>query len=132
MYPSSVVLTEQEKTNISYLAFPDSNSGCMGDSIYHVKLRVSQTRYKEHGSENKFERFNNSCLPIYKVNPDFYWGFVYFRQIKDDTQKRGYFQKVCIVVVNNKSDVTALGQKNLRISVLVLGYFSLLRIFFLR
>lgn len=32
-------LSDVEKANISYLAFPDSNSGCMGDTQYCFRIR---------------------------------------------------------------------------------------------
>lgn len=76
MYPSSAVLTEQEKTSICYLAFPDSNSGCMGDTQFHFRMRALSK-------------------PSATPESAYYYGFVYFRQVKDKDLPRGYFQKVC-------------------------------------
>uniref|UniRef100_A0A182NHE4 UDENN domain-containing protein n=1 Tax=Anopheles dirus TaxID=7168 RepID=A0A182NHE4_9DIPT len=97
IYPKHVTLTEQEKMNICYLAFPDSNSGCMGDSQFHIRLRVSS------GSENStlpegLQEFNCHCMPVHRADPGHFWGFVYFRQIKDATLKRGYFQKSLVLL----------------------------------
>ncbi|XP_053666523.1 protein DENND6A [Anopheles marshallii] len=97
IYPKHVTLTEQEKMNICYLAFPDSNSGCMGDSQFHIRLRVSS------GSENStlpkgLQDFNCHCMPVHRADPGHFWGFVYFRQIKDATLKRGYFQKSLVLL----------------------------------
>uniref|UniRef100_A0A182J276 Uncharacterized protein n=1 Tax=Anopheles atroparvus TaxID=41427 RepID=A0A182J276_ANOAO len=97
IYPQHVTLAEQEKMNICYLAFPDSNSGCMGDSQFHIRLRVSS------GSENStlprgLQEFNGHCLPVHRADPGHFWGFVYFRQIKDSTLKRGYFQKSLVLL----------------------------------
>ncbi|XP_052862590.1 heat shock 70 kDa protein [Anopheles cruzii] len=97
IHPKHVTLTEQEKMNICYLAFPDSNSGCMGDSQFHIRLRVSS------GSENSIlpkglQEFNCHCLPVHRADPGHFWGFVYFRQIKDSTLKRGYFQKSVVLL----------------------------------
>ncbi|XP_055601471.1 uncharacterized protein LOC129750540 [Uranotaenia lowii] len=97
IYPKHVSLTEQEKMNICYLAFPDSNSGCMGDSQFHIRLRVSpgsesSSLSKEH------QDFNCHCLPVHRADPGHFWGFVYFRQIKDATLKRGYFQKSLVLL----------------------------------
>ncbi|KAK2167268.1 hypothetical protein LSH36_30g02036 [Paralvinella palmiformis] len=39
VYPGHVKLTDKEKTNICYLSFPDSNSGCMGDTQFHFRIR---------------------------------------------------------------------------------------------
>ncbi|XP_058125039.1 uncharacterized protein LOC131282171 [Anopheles ziemanni] len=97
IYPQHVTLAEQEKMNICYLAFPDSNSGCMGDSQFHIRLRVSS------GSENStlpkgLQEFNGNCMPVHRADPGHFWGFVYFRQIKDSSLKRGYFQKSLVLL----------------------------------
>ncbi|KJE91019.1 hypothetical protein CAOG_02223 [Capsaspora owczarzaki ATCC 30864] len=41
MYPPTR-LTDLEKANICYLSFPDSNSGCMGDTVFSFRIRKSQ------------------------------------------------------------------------------------------
>lgn len=79
--------------NICYLAFPDSNSGCMGDTKFHIRLRVASA------NENtllKYQHlyFNQNCIAVQRADTGHYWGFVYFRQIKDSSLPRGYFQKV--------------------------------------
>lgn len=108
MYPQHVQLTEQEIMNICYLAFPDSNSGCMGDTKFHVCLRSVPANLKPYHLE-----FNSECLPALKADPGHYWGFVYFRQVKDSTSKRGYFQKSVVVLsrlpfINLFYEVTSL------------------------
>jgi hypothetical protein len=35
-------LSEQDRTNICYLAFPDSNSGIMGDIQFHFRIRKAE------------------------------------------------------------------------------------------
>jgi len=37
-------LSEQDRTNICYLAFPDSNSGVMGDTQFHFRIRRTGPR----------------------------------------------------------------------------------------
>lgn len=97
VYPSEFKPTEQEITNICYLAFPDSNSGCMGDTKFHVRLRTSPD-----GNICKrllqFQVYNNDCPPILKADQSHYWGFVYFRQKRDLNLPRGYFQKSFIII----------------------------------
>lgn len=84
-------MSEQEKSNICYLAFPDSNSGCMGDTQFHVRIRQSPGR---NGLLPEHQIYNQKC-PIYlQVDPGYYYGYVYFRQVKDKSVPRGYFQKV--------------------------------------
>lgn len=93
VYPSHIQFSEQEKMNICYLAFPDSNSGCMGDTQFHIRLRVAPgTRNTLLNTE--LRRFNKQCVSTLRADLGHYWGFVYFRQIKDPTIPRGYFQKV--------------------------------------
>lgn len=92
VYPPGVRLTDQEKCNICYLAFPDSNSGCMGDTQFHVRLR-SRARLSR---QQRF--YNEDCVPILHADSAHYWGFVYFRQVKDPSLPRGYFQKSIILL----------------------------------
>lgn len=87
-------MTEQEKTNICYLAFPDSNSGCMGDTRFHFRLRASPQDGKCSNLIAAHLQYNEKCLPTLQANPGYYYGFVYFRQVKDKDLPRGYFQKV--------------------------------------
>ena len=39
IYPSHAKLTPIDKSNIAYLAFPDSNSGFLGDTQYHFRIK---------------------------------------------------------------------------------------------
>ncbi|XP_044740798.1 protein DENND6A [Chrysoperla carnea] len=99
VHPKDAQITKQEMSNICYLAFPDSNSGCMGDTQFTVRLRrspgqpdCSSSAYGRHASPPK----------------QFLWGYVYFRQVKDITLPRGYFQK-SVVVLSTLSHVGILG-----------------------
>lgn len=93
VYPNHIQFSEQEKLNICYLAFPDSNSGCMGDTQFHIRLRVAPAT-KNTLLNAELRRFNKHCTSTQRADLGHYWGFVYFRQIKDSTLPRGYFQKV--------------------------------------
>eukprot|EP00076_Gallus_gallus_P044694 XP_025010232.1 protein DENND6A isoform X1 [Gallus gallus] len=44
IYPPHSKLTDKEKTNICYLSFPDSNSGCLGDTQFCFRFRRSSGR----------------------------------------------------------------------------------------
>lgn len=101
VYPLNSGLSEQDKINICYLAFPDSNSGCMGDTIFHIRFRLSPDK----GSNSSILKlnhklFNTQCLPVHKADISHYWGFVYFRQKRDPNLPRGYFQKVTLLSIN--------------------------------
>ncbi|XP_030104604.1 protein DENND6B isoform X1 [Mus musculus] len=39
VYPSDFRLTDKEKSSICYLAFPDSHSGCLGDTQFSFRMR---------------------------------------------------------------------------------------------
>lgn len=91
IYPGHVKLSEQEKTNICYLAFPDSNSGCMGDTQFHMRIRQAPGR---HPLRPEHRAYNQKCPAYLQIQSGYFYGYVYFRQVKDKTIPRGYFQKV--------------------------------------
>lgn len=92
VYPPSATLSDTEKTNVCYLAFPDSNSGCMGDTKFHISLRTKSPLTSHQ------RVYNRDCQPHLKADLGHYWGYVYFRQVKDATSKRGYFQKSFVLI----------------------------------
>ncbi|KAG8225110.1 hypothetical protein J437_LFUL004031 [Ladona fulva] len=77
IYPGHVKLSEQEKSNICYLAFPDSNSGCMGDTQFHVRIRQAPGH---RGLLLEHRLYNQKCPPYLQADPGHYCGYVYFRQ----------------------------------------------------
>lgn len=97
IYPASVELSEKEKLNICYLAFPDSNSGCIGDTQFHIRLRVAPGT-KNTMLNSELQRFSLQCQTVQRPDLGHYWGFVYFRQMKDTSLPRGYFQKSVILL----------------------------------
>lgn len=102
IYPAHVSLAEADKTNICYLAFPDSNSGVMGDSQFHFRIRLSpQTNKCRHGHMAKTRihtEYNRRCPTTISYEPNYLFGFTYFRQVKDATIRRGYYQKSVILL----------------------------------
>ncbi|CAH0561898.1 unnamed protein product [Brassicogethes aeneus] len=95
VYPKNIKLTKQEISNICYLAFPDSNSGCMGDTNFIIRLQ-SSTGKKNLRPEHI--TYNLQCSTSLQIDGSHYWGFVYFRQVKDITLPRGYFQKSVVIL----------------------------------
>ena len=92
-------LSEQDKTNVCYLAFPDSNSGIMGDVQFHFRIRRSGGGGVAHGSPGQVHmKYNNRCLPTLQIEHNFLFGFAYFRQVKDASIRRGYYQKSVILL----------------------------------
>lgn len=92
------VLSEQDKTNICYLAFPDSNSGIMGDVQFHFRIRRSRPCFSNHSLTNQHSEYNSKCLPTLAIDTNFLYGFAYFRQVKDASIRRGYYQKSVILL----------------------------------
>ena len=82
VFPKNYCLTEIERTNICYLAFPDSNTGCMGDTSFHFRIRSTA----KHG----VNAFNQDLK--------YQTGYVLFRQVKNESIKRGYFQKSVVLL----------------------------------
>ncbi|XP_043659658.1 protein DENND6B isoform X2 [Drosophila teissieri] len=91
VYPPQFMPSDQEVSNICYMAFPDSNSGCMGDTKFHMRLRCTTRRDSLPG-------YNAECSPALRQDGSHYWGFVYFRQKRDANLPRGYFQKSFIII----------------------------------
>ncbi|XP_049423165.1 protein DENND6B isoform X2 [Epinephelus fuscoguttatus] len=56
VYPQDVKLTEKEKTSICYLSFPDSYSGCLGDTQFSFRLRQSVGRRVASFREDLYNR----------------------------------------------------------------------------
>lgn len=93
IYPLDAKLQEEDKTNICYLAFPDSNSSCMGDTKFHIRIRQAPGGPELLPSHILY---NQKSPPYLQVNNGYFYGYVYFRQVKDISLPRGYFQKVSI------------------------------------
>lgn len=96
IYPQHSKLTDKEKTNICYLSFPDSNSGCLGDTQFCFRFRQSSgRRVSLHCLLDHYDK----DLPVYlKKDPAYFYGYVYFRQVRDKSLKRGYFQKSLVLI----------------------------------
>ncbi|EDW05509.1 protein DENND6B isoform X1 [Drosophila mojavensis] len=96
VYPAEFMPSDQEVSNICYMAFPDSNSGCMGDTKFHMRLRAFQ--HTKHEMPANLQNYNLDCAPAMRYDSSHYWGFVYFRQKRDPNLPRGYFQKSLIII----------------------------------
>ncbi|KAF1372033.1 hypothetical protein PFLUV_G00260130 [Perca fluviatilis] len=95
VYPQDVKLTEKEKTSICYLSFPDSYSGCLGDTQFSFRLRQSIGRRAWRLREDVYNRDAPATL---QTEASHFFGYVYFRQVKDVSVRRGYFQKSLVLV----------------------------------
>ncbi|XP_007908989.1 DENN/MADD domain containing 6Aa isoform X2 [Callorhinchus milii] len=96
IYPSHAKLSDKEKTSICYLSFPDSNSGCLGDTQFCFRIRQSAGR--KTSLDFLLDQYDRDA-PIYlKKDSAHYYGYVYFRQVRDKTLKRGYFQKSLVLI----------------------------------
>ena len=98
--PEQTGLSESDKTNICYLAFPDSNSGVMGDTQFHFRIRLSSNaKSTGHFASNKIHtEYNRKCPASIAFDQQYLFGFVYFRQVKDASIRRGYYQKSVILL----------------------------------
>uniref|UniRef100_A0A3B4AAN9 UDENN domain-containing protein n=1 Tax=Periophthalmus magnuspinnatus TaxID=409849 RepID=A0A3B4AAN9_9GOBI len=94
VYPQDVKLTEKEKTSICYLSFPDSYSGCLGDTQFSFRMRQSVGR---RGSRDG-DVYNRDAPVTLQKEVSHFFGYVYFRQVKDVSVKRGYFQKSLVLL----------------------------------
>ena len=90
--PSHCKLTEKDRANLSFLAFPDTNSNCSGDIQYHFRLDHQSTL------PSYYQQYNAVVPAILQVDPNSLFGYVNFRQVRDKTVKRGYFQKSFVIL----------------------------------
>ncbi|XP_036722796.1 protein DENND6B isoform X5 [Balaenoptera musculus] len=96
VYPSDFQLTDKEKSSICYLSFPDSHSGCLGDTQFSFRIRQCGGQRRPWHTD---DRHCDSGAPVsLQREPAHYFGYVYFRQVKDSSVKRGYFQKSLVLV----------------------------------
>ncbi|TNN83822.1 Protein DENND6B [Liparis tanakae] len=95
VFPQDVKLTEKEKSSICYLSFPDSYSGCIGDTQFSFRFRQSVGR---RASRLRDDAYNREAPPTLQREAAHFFGYVYFRQVKDVSVKRGYLQKSLVLV----------------------------------
>ncbi|XP_053775819.1 protein DENND6B isoform X2 [Desmodus rotundus] len=96
VYPSDFRLTDKEKSSICYLSFPDSHSGCLGDTQFSFRIRQCGGQRSPRPTDNGcYDREAPATLQRESAH---YFGYVYFRQVKDSSVKRGYFQKSLVLV----------------------------------
>ncbi|XP_064604791.1 LOW QUALITY PROTEIN: protein DENND6A-like [Liolophura sinensis] len=117
VYPGHVKLTEKEKMNICYLSFPDSNSGCMGDTQFHFRIRQCPGRKQTISAH---AQYNRDCPVSLQCDNASYYGYVFFRQTKDKSIRRGYFQKSVVLI--SKLPFVALFSK--LVSIIAPEYFA--------
>lgn len=100
IYPGNSRLSAAEKLQICYLSFPDSNNNCSRDTTYH--FRVKRSSISTSGFHNKLSfyvsKFESLSPNHMRPNAEYLFGFVHFRQKKDASISRGYFQKVCNLI----------------------------------
>ncbi|XP_036904858.1 protein DENND6B isoform X4 [Sturnira hondurensis] len=96
VYPGDFQLTEKEKSSICYLAFPDSHSGCLGDTQFSFRIRQCGGQRSSWRTDDG--RYNSEAPVTLQREAAHYFGYVYFRQVKDSSVKRGYFQKSLVLV----------------------------------
>ncbi|XP_023365163.1 protein DENND6B isoform X2 [Otolemur garnettii] len=68
--------------------------GCLGDTQFSFRMRqCGGQRSPWHADDRQY----NSEAPVsLQREPAHYFGYVYFRQVKDNSVKRGYFQKALL------------------------------------
>ncbi|GMR48154.1 hypothetical protein PMAYCL1PPCAC_18349, partial [Pristionchus mayeri] len=116
IYPGDAILSAPEKANICYLAFPDSNNAHKRDTKYHFRIRRSQSDVTSY--QRSLITNSPSNLPIHV---QFLYGFVHFRQERDSSLPRGYYQKSVVLV----SIIPFFHLYSTIIEKIALGYFEM-------
>ena len=74
----------------------------MGDTQYHVRIKKGANS-KECKETQALRDYDRKSPMFLQTDKDYYWGSVYFRQVKDKNLPRGYFQKVLIISTSSMS-----------------------------
>lgn len=85
IYPGDRELTERERTNICYLAFPDSNSGLMGNVQFHFRIRQCPQSNPLH-TRPAMHQYNATCPTSIQVMASFLFpikNFLYYNTNDD-------------------------------------------------
>ncbi|KAI8384127.1 hypothetical protein BD560DRAFT_346078 [Blakeslea trispora] len=82
VYPA-MDLTNLEQKNICFAAFPDSNVFEVGDQVFNIRVKASTSKFAASGPT---------------ADAGFLYGYVFFRQKKDASIRRGYFQKSLVLL----------------------------------
>ncbi|XP_042323609.1 uncharacterized protein LOC121930801 [Sceloporus undulatus] len=107
VYPPDFALSEKEKTSICHSSFPDSYSGVLGDTQFSFRFRQSGPHRRRRcrpeeprpqGGPQPEDQEQPTGPPALQRETAHYFGYVYFRQVKDASVKRGYFQKALVLV----------------------------------
>ncbi len=85
IYPQDIHLSKETKHKISSLALPHTNKHIEGDTQFCFRYRIS--------TELTLEQHNYS-------QQQYQYGFVLFRQRKDVSCTRGFFQKSLVLLTN--------------------------------
>ncbi|UJR21064.1 hypothetical protein I4U23_024164 [Adineta vaga] len=93
LLPTHCKLTEKEKLNLSYLAFPDTNSTSLGDFQYHFRLNHESSNLTTY-----YQLYNSTVPAALQVDNNILFGYANFRQIHDKSIKRGFFQKSFVIL----------------------------------
>uniref|UniRef100_A0A672SX87 Protein DENND6A-like n=1 Tax=Sinocyclocheilus grahami TaxID=75366 RepID=A0A672SX87_SINGR len=75
---------------------PTDRASCLGDTQFCFRFRQAAGRKSSLGCFlDHFDRDAPVCL---KRDQGYYYGYVYFRQVRDKSLKRGYFQKSLVLI----------------------------------
>ncbi|XP_037016639.2 protein DENND6B isoform X3 [Artibeus jamaicensis] len=83
VYPGDFRLTDKEKSSICYLSFPDSHSGCLGDTQFSFRIRQCGGQRSSWPTDDGGRYDSEAPVTL---------------QVKDSSMKRGYFQKSLVLV----------------------------------
>jgi hypothetical protein len=64
----------------------------MGDTQFHFRTRLCSSG-KQHDLNSTHDQYNRQSLLAHQIDLDCLYGYVYFRQVRDRSARRGYFQK---------------------------------------
>ncbi|XP_054623457.1 protein DENND6B isoform X2 [Dunckerocampus dactyliophorus] len=92
--PTQVNVSRSPRS-LSHVIYVRVFPGCIGDTQFSFRMRQSVGRRHSRPREVVY---NRDAPAVLQSETSHFYGYVYFRQIKDVSVKRGYFQKSLVLV----------------------------------
>jgi len=99
-FPAHVKLSEKEQSDVCYMAFPDSNSTNQPeiDSRFYIRLAIRESKETNDQVLKVHSRLRYEAERYLEPETKHLCGIAYFRQVRDSTIHRGFYQKAVVIL----------------------------------
>jgi len=99
-FPPHVKLSDKEQSDVCYMAFPDSNSTNQPevDSRFFLRLAIRESKETDDKVLKVHARLRHEAERYLEPESKHLCGIAYFRQVRDPTIHRGFYQKAVVLL----------------------------------